>query len=105
MTGLAGELSRAGWPGLFEETNKVKIERSKIEIEIYGRQCTLKLPTFKQTQKYSENLKALGNDKDIDASQTMKEFLVELGLPGDLFDELEVGHIVEIMDLVTKKKT
>lgn len=83
----------------------MKIERSVIDLEIYGTKCQLKAPTFKQYQQYSESLKALGNDKDTDASSSMKTFLEMLGLPEGIFEQLEVNHIVELMDAVTKKKT
>lgn len=83
----------------------MKIERSVLKAEIYGTEYQIKLPTFKQTQAYSESLKGLGNDKETDASGAMRSFLEVLGLPGEIFDQLEVDHIVQIMDAITKKKS
>jgi hypothetical protein len=80
----------------------MKLVKSKIELEIYDQKCELRKPTFGEAQEYRNQLKALPENED--ASLVMKNFLVKMGLPAELFDALELGHVAEIMEVVTDSK-
>ncbi len=80
----------------------MKLVKSFLEIEIYGVQTKLRLPTYKEFQEYREKLKALNENGD--AAEVMKDFLASLGLAKELFDQLEIDHISQIMEALTSKK-
>ena len=80
----------------------MKITRTVIEVEIYGEAVKLKRPNYKETQDYRENLKKLAEHED--AGPVMKSFLVKMGLPEGLFEELEMTHISDILDLISGSK-
>lgn len=78
----------------------MKLEKTIIEVEVYGQKFELKKPNFKQSQAYREEL--LKADSDV--AKCMKDYLEILGMPAGLFEELEVDHITQIMDLVSSVK-
>lgn len=80
----------------------MKLVKSFLEIDVYGAQSKLRLPTYKEFQEYREKLKALNESGD--AAEVMKEFLSNLGLQKELFDQLEIDHIAQIMEALTSKK-
>lgn len=80
----------------------MKLVKSVLELEIYGTQAKLRLPTYKEFQEYRTKLVALNENSD--AAEIMKEFLSGLGLQKELFDQLEIDHISQIMEALTSKK-
>lgn len=80
----------------------MKLVKSKIELEVYDKKCELRKPTFGESQEYRSKLKELGENDD--ASLVMKEFLGKMGLPAEVFEELEIAHLTEIMEAVTDSK-
>lgn len=82
--------------------DKMKIVKTKIDVEIYGEQISLRKPSVLETKQYREDLKKL--DENADASDVMQSFLEKMGLPKELYVQLELGHIVEILDLITSAK-
>jgi len=78
----------------------MKLVRTVFEIELDDKKFELRKPKFKETQQYRESLLKEGAD----ASLVMKEFLEVLGLPVDVYDDLEMDHIEQLMASVTGSK-
>jgi LPS O-antigen subunit length determinant protein (WzzB/FepE family) len=80
----------------------MKLVKSFLEIEIYGEQAKIRVPNYKEFQEYRNKLKNMGEQDD--AAEVMKEFLCSLGLSKEIFDQLELDHIAQIMEALTSKK-
>jgi hypothetical protein len=80
----------------------MKIVKTILEIEIYDQKIEMRKPTFKESQQYRESLLKMGENGD--AADVMMAFLESLGLPKEIFESLEFGHITQIMELVTGSK-
>jgi hypothetical protein len=80
----------------------MKLVKTIIELEVYDKKYELRKPNFKESQMYREALLKL--DESGDASIVMMDFLAMLGLPKEIFESLEFGHITEIMEAVTGSK-
>lgn len=82
----------------------MKLERTKIELELYGEVFNLRKPTFKEAREYREELTKLGSESD--ATVVIESFLEKMGLPKEKFQDLEFDHVNEIMEflLISKKK-
>jgi len=78
----------------------MKLVRTVFEIELDDKKFELRKPKFKETEQYRESLLKEGAD----ASIVMREFLEVLGLPVDVYAELEMDHIEQLMASVTGSK-
>lgn len=77
--------------------NKLKLEKKKLELDVMGNVHKLDFPTLSQYRKFTEELLNKPS-KELDI---YKDFLVELGMPEDLFDNLQVDHLMQIADTLT----
>lgn len=80
----------------------MKLVRTVFEIELDDKKFSLRKPTFKESQKYREDLLKMGENGD--AAQVMASFLENLGLPKEVFETLEFDHITQLMEAVTGSK-
>jgi hypothetical protein len=80
----------------------LKFERSVIEIDLYGTPVKLRKPYFSETQDYKAKLQALPENDEV--APIIKAFIVKMGLPENLFEQLEMEHVSEIMGLLTGSK-
>ena len=80
----------------------MKLVKTEIKAEIYGNEYTIKMPTYKQVDEYKIKLYSETEDKNV--SNIMGDFLSPLGLPKDVFDQLEISHVAQIMDMVLDSK-
>lgn len=80
----------------------MKLQRTVIELELYGEKFTLRKPTFKEASEYKDKLLKL--DPNDDATEIMKGMLELLGLPKAKFDELELDHVNELMQVLLYSK-
>lgn len=80
----------------------MKLTRTVFEVEIDGKTFNIRKPNFRESQQYREELLKIGETGD--AAEVMKDFLAKLGLPKEIFETLEFGHISEIMEAVTGSK-
>ncbi len=80
----------------------MKLVKTVIELEVYGQTVSLKKPTYREAQEYRDALKKLSDNED--AGSVMIEFLSKMGLPKEVFEQLELGHVNEIMEALTDTK-
>lgn len=78
-------------------------ERTQVKAVIYGRTLMLRKPTIGQIEWLQSEM-AKGEQKQNVA--IMKKFGVELGVPAEVCDTLELDHFVELIETLTggKKK-
>lgn len=80
----------------------MKLVKTIIDLEVYGQNVQLKKPTFNEAQEYREQLLKLGESDS--AAEVMKAFLNKMGLPLEIFDQLEIAHVSELMEALTDSK-
>lgn len=80
----------------------MKLEKTKVELEIYGEKVAMKLPTYKEATEYRTELNALPTSSD--AAEVIKKFLVAMGLPEAMFDQLEMNHVTEVLEFILAPK-
>jgi hypothetical protein len=79
----------------------VKLEKTKIELDVYGTVYNLSRPSFKQAL----DLKEKNKDKsEEEANEIMLEFLESLGLPKNVTMDMEVDHVTQILDVLMPSK-
>lgn len=79
----------------------LKLERSKVEIEFGGESITMVKPSIAQFKKYKEELAKVSEEEQI---EVMQNFFVSLGMPKEIVEELEVGHITVLVEALTDQK-
>ncbi len=80
----------------------MKLVRTVIEAEIYGNTYSIKKPTYKEVEEYREEL--MKENQSNTAAEIMCNFLDKMGLPKEVFSQLEIAHVSEIMDAVLDAK-
>ncbi len=80
----------------------MKLQRTVIELDLYGEKLTQRKPTFAEASEYRKQLLSLSESED--ASGLMANLLESLGLPKDKFQSLEFDHVNEIMQAVVYSK-
>lgn len=82
----------------------MKLVRTQIKAEIYGCEYTIKKPTYKEVEEYRAEL--MKENENASATDIMGNFLEKMGLPKEVFSQLEISHVSEVMDMVmdVKKK-
>lgn len=83
---------------------KLVIEsRSVVEMSIYGRDLSIKKPTFKAVSEMQNLL----DESGVGGKATLEifsRFLEDSGLPKDLIDEMEVDHLTEVVKVLCEPK-
>lgn len=87
---------------LLGEKAKMKLEKTKFQIEIYGQQIELRAPNYLEASEYRQALTNL--TEKAEATEIIKGFLGKLGLSEDVFNSLEMGHVQEILEFVLTPK-
>jgi len=80
----------------------MKLEKAKIELDMYGEIIALRKPTFQEAREYRDDLKKLSESED--ASLIIQKFLEKMGLPEGKFNDLEFDHVNEILDVIMSPK-
>lgn len=75
-------------------------ERTKVKAVIYGKECMLTKPTVGQVEvMQAEVAKDEGN-----SMQIMKKFALEMGLPVDVANSMELDHFIQLIEQLTGQK-
>ena len=80
----------------------MKLVRTVFEIELDDKKFELRKPKFKETQQYRESLVKEGADGSI-VMRELKE-VFRLSVVVDVYAELEMDHIEQLMASVTGSK-
>ena len=83
----------------------LNIEKTNVEAKIYGKKYELKLPTVAQAQKYATFSADLSEEDKGDSLEKMLCLLEECGLPKETTKEMEMGHLLLVVnELMPKEK-
>jgi hypothetical protein len=80
----------------------MKLEKTKLQIEIYGEQLELRAPNYLEASEYRMALNNLSEKSE--ATEIIKGFLIKLGLTEAVFNSLEMGHVQDILEYVLTPK-
>jgi hypothetical protein len=80
----------------------MEILKTKIQVKIYGQDFELKPPTARKAIELSKALK--GNEDDLVMFDISTQFLVDCGLPKETCEELELEHMLKVIEMMTSKK-
>lgn len=80
----------------------MKLVRTEIKAEIYGTEYSIRKPTYKEVEEYRAEL--MKENENSNAAEIMSNFLDKMGLPKQVFSQLEIAHVSEIMDVVMDAK-
>lgn len=84
-------------------SDAIKLTRAAVKFEIYGKEHTLRKPTWLELEDLQESTAAPGESAKKKLQQT-REFVVSLGLPDEVAKSLDYDHMQTIIDAVTPKK-
>lgn len=76
-------------------------ERSKLKLSIYGSEYELSKPTYGQAIALQESIREGGESKSM---LIMKEFLVSLGLKSEVIEQMELQHVLDLIEFISGKK-
>ena len=75
----------------------MKLVKEVLSLELYGTKCELRFPTLREIENMEkENVKG----EELNA---MRSFLIGLGLPESIYDELQANHVTQIMEKLAGK--
>lgn len=79
---------------------ELKLERTKLKIDLYGEIVEIKKPTYGEVEWLESEIKEASGDEE-KAKTIVKKFFVTLGLDPS---NIEVDHLFQILELITGKK-
>jgi hypothetical protein len=77
-------------------------EKTKVKASIYGREVQLSKPTVGQVERLQDELSSQPDARK--HVSTMKKFAIDLGLPADVADSLELDHFLAIVEELSSVK-
>jgi hypothetical protein len=78
------------------------VEKSpKIKVRIYGEDYDLTKPTHKVAKELAKKIKGIDESEAYDM---ISDYLVGLGLPGDVLENMEADHVLKLCDFLAPKK-
>lgn len=81
----------------------IELVKTKVEVKFEDKIYNLHCPTYKQSLEYSEAVKQASGD-ELAIAKCLTGFLLKLGLPEDVSESLESGHLEQILDFILSKK-
>ena len=82
----------------------MEITKKKIEVTVYGVVYQLSAPKALESAEYVDSI---GSDQKLTNSQMIvktQSFLVSMGLPKDVCEDLELDNLNEVIEFITEKK-
>jgi len=77
----------------------LKFKKSVQEIDLYGEKFEVRFPTVGELDSFSEQML-----KSTSEFKTLAGFLAALGLPEDKAESMELGHLKELIDILSTQK-
>lgn len=78
-------------------------KRTEKEYEIYGTVVKLRVPLFTRLEQFEVKMKEVQKDPT-QSKLIVFEFLSEIGLTKEVFEQMELDHIFELIDDLCGKK-
>lgn len=82
----------------------MQIAKTKIEIEIDGVKHSLKAPKALEAADFAASI---ADEKKLSAREMIfktQQFLITMGLPKDVCEDLEIDHLNKVIEFISKKK-
>jgi hypothetical protein len=82
----------------------MEIAKTNIEVSIYGEKYQLKAPKALEAAEFIDSINGevkLSNKEMIIKTQ---EFVIGMGLPKSICEDLELDHLNKVIEFITKKK-
>ena len=79
----------------------LEIERSKVEVKLYGEVYDMTKPSVKQAQSFGKKLQKAS---DVESIGIIVDILDGCGLPRAVAEEMEVGHLKQLVDVIMPSK-
>jgi hypothetical protein len=78
------------------------LEKKSVEkVNIYGKEYSLSKPTVRQSERLSEEIKESKEDAGF---TIMKKWVVSLGLPLEVAEDMETGHFIQLIEYLSGSK-
>jgi hypothetical protein len=83
----------------------IELTRTTIEVKIDDKTFNMRMPTYKEGIQYKSSVKECGDD-EIKTSDLLMGYLEKLGMPKEVTETLEIGHLEKILEFIlgAKKK-
>jgi len=80
---------------------ELDLSPTPLVIKYGGQRYQMRMPSQKDLANYGSKIDGLSQS---DQAEAMREFIISLGLPGDVYDKLEVGKITLLVETLLEKK-
>ena len=81
----------------------MEIVKTKIKIKVFGEDYDLKAPKAIEAAEFVDSIE----DKKLNSKQMVElttGFLIKMGLPKEVCEELELDNLKQVVEYITKKK-
>lgn len=82
----------------------MEITKKKITLKVYGEEIELRAPTALEAAEFADSVNEKAGLSTVDMIKKTQEFLASVGLPSKICLELELEHLQQIVEFITKKK-
>ena len=79
----------------------MELKRRELKLKLYGEDYVLSYPTVKMAQEFGKKLKEKGEEESM---QLAFELLDKLGLPISVCEEMEIDHVMQVIDQIMPSK-
>lgn len=77
----------------------------KISVKVLDKEFSLVLPSVKQTRAFTHSMKeAVDAGNDDKSFDIIKSYLIPLGMPEEIFEDLQVSILLKICEMLNKGK-
>jgi hypothetical protein len=81
------------------------LKRTKVQYDIYGQVIEFDKPLYGRLKKLQEQITSIPDEnRGVESEKVVVEFMIEVGFPKELLLQMEMEHILEIVDDLTGKK-
>jgi len=77
-------------------------KKAVVKVKIYDRELDIKKPTVGMIESLNAQMKAVVDDGE--KFKIMRSFLVQLGLPEEVLNEMQMDHYLELVEFLSAPK-
>ena len=82
---------------------ELKLKKRVLKLEWEGEKYEVAFPTYKQGKEYQSRIEAFKEDTEKQAKE-MEAYLQSLGLPEKVMMDMELEHIIQIIEILAGSK-